>query len=48
MLLSSFTNGHFIIDEIASRLRELENVTPLISVEGTEIISDTRRDGMAC
>ncbi|MGC6444996.1 MAG: radical SAM protein [Rubripirellula sp.] len=38
-----FTNGHFITDEIASRLRELGNVTPLISVEGTEIISDTRR-----
>ena len=38
-----FTNGHFITDEVAARLRELGNVTPLISVEGTEIISDTRR-----
>ncbi|MDA8697948.1 radical SAM protein [Rhodopirellula sp.] len=38
-----FTNGHFITDDVAARLRELGNVTPLISVEGTEIISDTRR-----
>ena len=38
-----FTNGHFITDEVAAKLRDLGNVTPLISVEGTEIISDTRR-----
>ena len=38
-----FTNGHFITDEVAKELRRLGNVTPLISVEGTEIISDTRR-----
>ena len=38
-----FTNGHFITDERAKRIRELGNVTPLISVEGTEIISDERR-----
>ena len=38
-----FTNGHFITDEVASKLREYGNVTPLISVEGSEIISDTRR-----
>ncbi len=38
-----FTNGHFITDDVAKRLRELGNVTPLISVEGTEIISDQRR-----
>ena len=38
-----FTNGHFITDEVAARLRECGNVTPLISVEGSEIISDTRR-----
>src|SRR5690349_19893791 len=38
-----FTNGHFITDEKAKRLRELGNVTPLISVEGNEIISDQRR-----
>ncbi|PNY38077.1 radical SAM protein, partial [Rhodopirellula baltica] len=38
-----FTNGHFITDDVASRLKECGNVTPLISVEGTEIISDERR-----
>ncbi|TWT53706.1 Cyclic pyranopterin monophosphate synthase [Rubripirellula amarantea] len=38
-----FTNGHFITDEVAAELRRLGNVTPLISVEGTEMISDTRR-----
>ena len=38
-----FTNGHFITDEVAKRLRKCGNVTPLISVEGTEIISDQRR-----
>lgn len=38
-----FTNGHFITDEVAAELRRLGNVTPLISVEGTETISDTRR-----
>ncbi|MDM4017409.1 radical SAM protein [Roseiconus lacunae] len=38
-----FTNGHFITDEVAAKLKEYGNVTPLISVEGTEIISDERR-----
>src|SRR5438128_6107489 len=38
-----FTNGHFITDEVARELRRFGNVTPLISVEGTEIISDERR-----
>jgi MoaA/NifB/PqqE/SkfB family radical SAM enzyme len=38
-----FTNGHFITPEVAKRLRELGNVTPLISVEGSEIVSDQRR-----
>ncbi len=38
-----FTNGHFITDEVAKRLRKMGNVTPLISVEGSEIVSDTRR-----
>ncbi|QDT51436.1 pyrroloquinoline quinone biosynthesis protein PqqE [Symmachiella dynata] len=38
-----FTNGQFITDEKAKRLRKLGNVTPLISVEGTEIVSDERR-----
>ncbi|MBD3674904.1 MAG: radical SAM protein [Planctomycetaceae bacterium] len=38
-----FTNGQFITDEKAKKLRQLGNVTPLISVEGNEIISDERR-----
>lgn len=38
-----FTNGHFITDEVAQRLRKCGNVTPLVSVEGSEIISDERR-----
>ncbi len=38
-----FTNGHFISDEVARDLRRLGNVTPLISVEGNEIVSDERR-----
>ena len=40
-----FTNGQFITDEIAKRLRRLGNVTPLISVEGSEIVSNERRRG---
>lgn len=38
-----FTNGHFITDQVASELRRLGNVTPLVSVEGSEIVSDVRR-----
>src|SRR4051794_25507644 len=38
-----FTNGHFITPERARRMRQLGNVTPLISVEGTQLISDQRR-----
>jgi MoaA/NifB/PqqE/SkfB family radical SAM enzyme len=38
-----FTNGHFIDDKMASELRRVGNATPLISVEGTEIVSDERR-----
>lgn len=38
-----FTNGHFITPERARRLRQLGNVTPLISIEGTDLISDERR-----
>ena len=38
-----FTNGHFITDDVARELHRLGNVTPLISVEGTEIVSDERR-----
>src|SRR5262245_58261732 len=38
-----FTNGQFITAERAQRLRQLGNVTPLISVEGNEVVSDQRR-----
>ncbi len=38
-----FTNGQFITDEVAAELRRVGNATPLISVEGTEIVSDERR-----
>jgi MoaA/NifB/PqqE/SkfB family radical SAM enzyme len=40
-----FTNGHFITANVAAELRRCGNVTPLISVEGTEIVSDQRRGG---
>jgi MoaA/NifB/PqqE/SkfB family radical SAM enzyme len=38
-----FTNGQLITDEVAKKLRALGNVTPLISIEGTEVASDERR-----
>jgi MoaA/NifB/PqqE/SkfB family radical SAM enzyme len=38
-----FTNGHFITEERAKKMHRLGNVTPLISVEGTELVSDQRR-----
>jgi MoaA/NifB/PqqE/SkfB family radical SAM enzyme len=38
-----FTNGHFITDERAQKIRKLGNITPLISIEGSEIVSDQRR-----
>jgi MoaA/NifB/PqqE/SkfB family radical SAM enzyme len=40
-----FTNGTMLTDEVAERMRELGNVTPLISFEGDESISDERRGG---
>ncbi len=38
-----FTNGHFITDEVAAELRRVGNATPLISIEGNEVVSDERR-----
>jgi len=38
-----FTNGQLITEKTARRLREIGNVTPLISIEGREITSDERR-----
>ena len=40
-----FTNGHFLTDEVCAQLRKAGNATPLISIEGTEIVSDERRGG---
>ncbi len=41
-----FTNGHPITDNVAAKLRRLGNATVLISVEGTEMVSDERRGGL--
>ena len=38
-----FTNGQFITEKVAKRLREIGNTTPLISIEGREFTSDERR-----
>ena len=38
-----FTNGQLITDEIARELARLGNVTPLVSIEGSEVVSDERR-----
>src|SRR5947209_3436643 len=38
-----FTNGQLITDQMAAELRRVGNATPLISIEGSEIVSDERR-----
>jgi len=38
-----FTNGHQLSADVATRLRQLGNVTPLISIEGFEAVADERR-----
>ncbi len=38
-----FTNGQFITEKAAQRLRKAGNATPLISIEGLENVSDERR-----
>lgn len=40
-----FTNGTLITDEIARKMRRLGNISPLISIEGLEAVSDVRRGG---
>ncbi|HIL71629.1 MAG TPA: radical SAM protein [Verrucomicrobia bacterium] len=40
-----FTNGQLITDSIAAELKDIGNTTPLVSVEGSEIISNERRRG---
>jgi MoaA/NifB/PqqE/SkfB family radical SAM enzyme len=38
-----FTNGQLITDAQAARMRKLANVSPLISIEGSALVSDLRR-----
>jgi MoaA/NifB/PqqE/SkfB family radical SAM enzyme len=38
-----FTNGQLITPAVARELREIGNATILISIEGREVVSDTRR-----
>ena len=40
-----FTNGQLITPAIAKELRRLGNATLLISIEGSEVVSDQRRGG---
>ena len=40
-----FTNGQLITKDIAKRMHELGNITPLISVEGSNEVVDERRGG---
>ncbi len=40
-----FTNGTAITAELAAEMRRLGNITPLISLEGLEQVSDERRGG---
>lgn len=38
-----FTNGQLITRDVAKKLRKCGNATPLISIEGSEVVSDERR-----
>ena len=38
-----FTNGTLLTEKVAKELRQLSNVTPLISLEGNETVADIRR-----
>ena len=38
-----FTNGQAITSDRAKKLRKLGNVTPLVSIEGSSVVSDERR-----
>ncbi len=40
-----FTNGTHLNDAVAARMNALGNITPLISIEGDQIVSDSRRGG---
>ncbi len=38
-----FTNGSLLTRDVARQMKELGNVTPIISIEGNEVVSDIRR-----
>jgi MoaA/NifB/PqqE/SkfB family radical SAM enzyme len=40
-----FTNGMMITDAVAREMRRIGNISPLISIEGLEEVSDIRRGG---
>ncbi|MFC1462044.1 radical SAM/SPASM domain-containing protein [Verrucomicrobiota bacterium] len=40
-----FTNGTLLTEDIARQMRKLGNISPLVSVEGLEKVSDERRGG---
>lgn len=40
-----FTNGTLVDDGVAERMRRCGNVSPLVSIEGSETVSDVRRGG---
>jgi len=40
-----FTNGTLLTDEIAKKFKKFGNVTPVISIEGLDEVSDERRGG---
>lgn len=40
-----FTNGTMITDAVAKEMRRIGNISPLISIEGLEKVSDERRGG---
>ncbi len=40
-----FTNGTMLTDSVAGEMRRIGNISPLISIEGLEEVSDVRRGG---
>ncbi|MBL9154358.1 MAG: radical SAM protein [Verrucomicrobiales bacterium] len=40
-----FTNGQLITEKKAEQLRQIGNATPLVSIEGTELVANERRGG---
>ena len=40
-----FTNGTLITDDVAREMRRIGNISPLVSIEGLEEVSDVRRGG---